>query len=211
MNGEQQPPPDRDRTVVASILGAPRQRRILSILHDRSRPTAVDELAARLAVHGTDATPSDVSEATLETRRVDLRHRCLPKLESAGCIDRRPDGYLPVDPLPLETDRLSLPDLQEPEHPSWEVASVLLARPYRPVILSAVDDRSRPLSVTDLVATLQNRGATRIDDSRTLSISLHHVDLPKLDDLGVIVYDSADRTVAPVPRLSRCVERLDLD
>lgn len=212
MDGEQHPPPeDEDGTTMASILGVPRQRRILSILRDLSRPLTVDELAARLAVDGTDADPSDVSGATLDTLRSDLRYRCLPRLDAAGWIDRRPDGYVLDDPLPLETDRLSLPELCEPDHPLWAVVTPLLARHHRPAILSIVDSRSRSLPVADLVAALRDREGTRTDDARALSISLHHVDLPKLDDLGLVDYDPDEWTVAPTPRLSRCVDRLGID
>jgi hypothetical protein len=207
MDGEQHPPPrGGDGVTRASILGAPRQRRILSILREHSRPTTVDELGVRLAA---DA-PSDATEAELEPIRADLRHRCLPKLESAGWIERCPEGYRLDEPLPLGTERLSLPPLEEPEHPSWEVASVLLARPYRQDILSIVGDRRDPLTVTELATELRGCGAFSADE-RNLAINLHHVDLPTLADLGVLEYDRDDRTVERTPRLLTCVDRLDLD
>ncbi|WP_338740442.1 DUF7344 domain-containing protein [Haloplanus salilacus] len=208
MDGEQDSLPAAGRGLVqSSILGAPRQRRILSILRDRGRPTTVDELRARLASDGSDASP-DATEADRRGLRTDLAHRCLPKLVAAGWIERRPEGYVVVDPLPLESERLSLPDLREPEHPSWDAASVLLARPHRQDVLSVVAGRSDGLTVSELATELRDR----VDDrDRTLRTGLHHVDLPVLADVGLVAYDPDERTVDPTPRLSTCLDRLDLD
>jgi len=211
MDGEPRPSSERgDELTRASILGSPRQRRILSILRDRSRPLTADELSVRLAAQGSGGAPSSVTEADVGPIRRDLRHRCLPKLEAAGWIERRSDGYLVDEPLPVTTEQLSLPGLRDPDHPSWAVASVLLARPYRPEILSVVADRSRPLTVAELATALRERGAAP-DDERTLSIALHHVDLPSLGDVGVVEYDRDERTVAGTDRLSSCIDRLGID
>lgn len=207
MDGEPRSlPEDGDEPTWASILGSPRQRRVLSMLRDRSRPLTPDELAAGLVT----ADPSAVSEAERESVRVDLRHRCLPKLEAAGWIERRSDGFVVDEPLPVERLDLSIPSLRDPEHPSWEEVSVLLARPIRREILSIVADQRERLTVDELAATLRKRGVSS-DGGRPLSIALHHVDLPTLADVGVVEYDRDERTVAATDRLSSCIDRLDLD
>jgi hypothetical protein len=206
MDGEQHSSSDAENGLVrSSILGAPRQRRILSILWDRDRPTTVDALRVRL--------DSDAADADRRELRADLHHRCLPKLEAAGWIERRPRGYVLADPLPLETERLSLPDLGDPDHPSWDAASVLLARPRRQDVLSVVAGRSGRLTVSELAAELRDRERSPVGDGRDRSLptELHHVDLPVLDDVGLVEYDPDGRTVAPAPRLPTCIDRLDLD
>lgn len=213
MDGGQHSSPDvRCGLVRSSILGAPRQRRILSILRERSRPTTVDELHARLASDEGEAS-ADATEMDPRALRTDLEHRCLPKLVAAGWIERRPAGYVVADPLPLEPDRLSLPDLRDPAHPSWDAAAVLLARPRRQDVLSVVADRSDRLTVSELAATLRDRERSSTTDERdpTLRTRLHHVDLPVLDDVGLVEYDPDERTVAPAPRLPTCLDRLALD
>lgn len=210
MNGEQHSSPDDGRGFVrASILGDPRQRRILAILRDRSRPTAVDELRARLGEDEDGSSPAEGSSRL----RTDLEHRCLPKLVAAGWIERRSEGYVVDDPLPLATERFSLPDITNPEHPSWDAASVLLTRPRRQDVLSVVAGRPGHLTVSDLVTELRRRAPPRrVDDrNRTLRTTLHHVDLPVLSDVGLVEYDPDGSTVAPGSRLPRCIDRLDFD
>jgi len=190
----------------SAIVADPRQRRILSILDSRARPTTADELGRRLA--DVEHDEAAVDDADRRSIRLDLRHRCLPSLEAVGWIDRRPDGIRLDDPLSAVD--LSLPPLRTPDDPAWPVVSALLARPSRRAILSVVADHDGRLSLTDLAAELRLRDDVQPGDDRRLQIALHHVDLPKLAAIGVIEYDPDARTVTPTPRLAACLDRLGI-
>ena len=206
MDGESQSHPGgADGFEQGSIVADPRQRRILAILRRQGEPIPTVELGTRLAA-------SDESAAAAEQVELDLRHRCLPKLESVGWVERRPAGVCPVDPLPLECRSFDTPPVRDPDDPLWDVVGALLTRPYREAILSTVAARGDRLTVDSLAACLRDEDAvTWADDDRTLALSLHHVDLPKLSEMGAVAYDRDERTVAPVDRLSTCVARLGLD
>ena len=193
----------------SAIIADPRQRRILSILESRARPTTVDELGRRLDAveRGDEAVVNDADRRSI---RLDLRNRCLPSLEAVGWIDRQPDGIRLDDPLSAVD--LSLPPLQAPDDPAWPVVSALLARPSRQAILSVVADHDGRLSLADLAAELRARAdVIQPDDDRRLPVTLHHVDLPKLAAIGVVEYDPDARTVAPTPRLAACLDRLEIE
>jgi ribosomal protein S19E (S16A) len=199
----------RDGLERASILADRRYRRLLAVLA-RSGPTTVADLRRRLAV----ADGGDDSPADRRSIRRDLRHRCLPSLEAVGWIERRPDGIGLDEPL-FETVGFTPPPLRTPDDPAWDVVSALLARPHRRTLLSVVDEHDDAVGVGELAAELRTGAdvarATRADDGRQVAIVLHHVDLPKLADIGVVTYDPAERVVGPTGRLSRCLDRLDVD
>ncbi|AZH26552.1 DUF7344 domain-containing protein [Haloplanus aerogenes] len=201
-----------DDLVRASILDDRRQRRILAVLLDRAHPMTVHELGVHLVARANGIAPSDVTETECQSVRMDLRHRCLPKLASVGWIDSQPEGIV-ADDFSVETAVLSPPDLRNPDHPFWDVVSVVLARPYRQDLVSLVADRSAPVTVDELATELLVRetSATLPDDNRRLAIALHHIDLPKLASVGVIEYDPDERTVAPTDQLRRFVEWSNLE
>jgi hypothetical protein len=203
---------DGDDIAWSSIIGDRRQRRILSLLLDRDHPMTERELGVRLATLEDGVEPSDVTESTLDSIRIDLHHRCLPQQTAVGWIERRPDGVV-IDERPsFESAKLSPPDLRAPEDPTWDAVSVLLARPYRQDIASLLVDRHRDTALTELTTELRGRRPpTHPDDDRALRVSLHHVDLPTLADAELVAYDPAERTVTPAPRLTAFADRVALD
>lgn len=214
MDGEPKPlPGGRGWQKRSSILADRRQRRILSVLASVSQPVTVDELCRRLAAMDRDD-DAGTTGSTPESIRTDLRHRCLPSLEAAGWIERRPDGLRLNDPPFAESVPFSLPPLRTPDEPVWDVASALLARPYRRHVLVAVAECGGYLTVEELAAELRGRAdvpPARADDEQTLRISLHHTDLPKLAALGALEYDRDGRAAAPTDQLSAYLDRLGLD
>jgi DNA-binding transcriptional ArsR family regulator len=157
------------------------------------------------------------SAAWADDRRsveLDLHHRCLPKLEAVGWIERRPEGIVVDEPLRLGAESFSPPDLREPDHPDWDAVAVLLGDPRREAIASLVVGRRHRVAVDDLVAEL--RAATPAvrgdlpEDDRTLRIALHQIDLPQLATVGLLEYDRDGRTVARTDRLLGFAERTDL-
>jgi len=204
MDGEPRPlPGGRGRHERSSILADRRQRRVLSVLASASRPVTVDELCHRLAAM--DREGAETAGSSLESIRTDLHHRCLPSLEAVGWLERRPDGLRLDEPLFDGSLPFSLPALRKPDDPIWELVSALLARPYRTRLLVAIAEHDGYLTVEELAATLQGQ------DERTLRITLHHVDLPKLAAVGPVAYDRDGRAAAPTDRLSTSLDRLELD
>jgi len=195
----------------SSILGDCRQRRILSILLDRSGPTTVHELGIQLVARAEGIAPSAVAEMDCRPVRLDLRHRCLPKLRAVGWIERRADGLV-ADGFPsLGMEMLSPPELRNPDNPFWEVVSVLLARSYRQDLASLLADRDRRITVDELATELSARAPpVRLPDDRRLAVALYHADLPKLASVGVVDFDSGERTAVPTDRLSRFADWANL-
>jgi len=201
-----------DDLAYASILGDRRQRRILAILLERARPMTVHELGVHLVARQSGVDPSVVTDGECQPVRMDLRHRCLPKLDSVGWIDSRAAGVVSDGPS-FETERLSPPELRNPDHPFWDVVSVVLARPYRQDLVSLVATRSGRVTVDELVTELFARATSETlpDDDGRLATALHHIDLPKLASVGVVDYDPDERTVVRTDQLPRFVDWANLD
>lgn len=108
---------------------------------------------------------------------------------------------------------MSVPDLRDPEDPVWDAVSAVLTRPYRQELVAIVADRDSRIAVEELITELLDRSprAPAPGDERALASTLHHADLPKLAEVGLIEYDAGERTVAPTPRLTRFVDRTGLD
>jgi len=201
-----------DRHAQSSILGDLRQRRILAILLEQAEPTPVRKLGVQLAARETGVAPSDITESEFRPIRVDLEHRCLPKLAAVGWVDRTPDGVVAVEPLSIDSGKLSLPDLKTPEDPDWEPVSVLLVHPRRQTVISLLTDHQR-ITVAELVDELLTRGEstqTCADAEQRLMLTLHHVALPKLADIDLIEYDTESQTVTRTERLVPVANRTGL-
>jgi len=175
----------------------------------------VHELAVQLAARVEGIEPSAVTETDYRPVRMDLRHRCLPQLVSIGWVERRATGVVAVDDsLSFETERLSPPNLHDPDHPFWDVVSVLLARPYRQDLTSILADRSQHVALESLATELLALGRTTspdVSDDGSLSTALHHIDLPKLASAGVVEYDRTERTAARTDRLLQFADWSNLD
>jgi hypothetical protein len=205
-------PGDGDDLERSSILGDCRQRRVLSLLLDRDGPTTVHELSVQLVARTDGVAPSAVTEADYRPVRMDLRHRCLPKLRAVGWIERRADGLVADESLTLGTEQLSPPDLRDPDHPFWEVVSVLLARPYRQDLASLVAERDRRVTVDELATELSARAPrVRLPDDRRLAVALYHLDLPKLASVGVVDFDPDERTAVRTDRLPQFADWANLE
>lgn len=200
---------------LSSILDDARQRRILSILCDRSEPISDRELGFELAARKTGTEPADVSETDLGPVRIDLQHRCLPKLDAVGWIERHPDGIVAAESLPFGDEDSPLPDLQPSDERFWEAVGALLAHPHRQDLVSIIADRRSALTVEELASELgeydrsSEQGARREDELGVLG-RLHHLDLPRLAEAGLIEYDPDERTVVRTRLLTRLGNRIYL-
>lgn len=191
---------DDDRGL-SSILADSRQRQILSILLDRSHPTAERDLCLQVTAQETGKEPAEVTEEEHEPIHVDLHHRCLPKLEAAEWIERYPEGVTITESFLSWNENSSSPDLQDPDHPFWEPVSALLARPRRKELISIIADQPQQFSLTELATELEERGpgpytnGQRENELAPIN-TLHHLDLPKLAEVGLIEYDHDEKTIA---------------
>ena len=75
----------------------------------------------------------------------------------------------------------------------------LLAKERRRVALDVLADRSLPLSLSGLAADVADReaGAGTVTETHVerVAVTLHHADLPTMDELGIIDYDPDSRRV----------------
>lgn len=91
----------------------------------------------------------------------------------------------------------------------------LLARPRRRALLGVLASREQPQGVADLASELADREVgTSVDgvpmeDLDRISVSLHHVHLPKLADTGLVTYDQGRKVAALTSRGERLTEELD--
>lgn len=186
---------------LASVLPESRQRRVLSLLLEESGSLSVRDIAVQLAARSADASPSAVPEPDVREIAADLHHRCLPKLETQGLIERLSTGRVaPGRRLTGEVD-VTPPALAASAIPSWEALAELFGDPRRRCVASIVAERRRPVGLEELADELTS-GERSVstpggDEDSEVPVALHHVDLPRLDDVGLIDYDSTDRTAAP--------------
>ncbi|MEF8820670.1 MAG: hypothetical protein V5A52_00185 [Halovenus sp.] len=189
----------------SSVVADPRQRQILSLLQDASGPVGIDELARRLA-----ATEDETTERRLQ---IDLYHRCLPKLEEIGWIEWDSSKGVTVGSLPFGHGTSPLPALEELDDQSWRAIGALLRCPRRRALLSTIVEKHHQLTVDELTAELEKSSHTmwREYDETTIHVLLHHVDLPRLADVGLIEYDTDEKWLTRTRQLMTLAEQIDFD
>lgn len=190
-----------DSQLISTILSDVRQRRILSILADQASPLTERDLAVQLASHELDQPPSKTSESDRRTREIALHHQKLPKLAAAGLIERIPAGVSLVPWFPIDVDAydVPVPPANDPEDPAWDLMAAVVKRPYRQHVVSLVAEATDPIPLDVLASELAENDQFQIDSGASaydrVTVRLHHVDLPKLEELGVLDYDHRERTV----------------
>lgn len=190
-----QPRPDRQR--LSTVLRDCRSRHLLHCLQDG--PLTVRDLAVTLAAAELGSGRPAVETDERRQYQSLLRHNYLPRLTDAGLLVRSGDGLVRLGPLPLDRFDVQFPPLEDPDHPSWPAAATVLGRPYRYSVVSqvAADDTVSLSALADRVAE-----STSLDTEatpRSLAVTLHHVDLPKLASVDLLEYDDVSRTVTRTP------------
>lgn len=194
------------RSVIASpelvaVLSDARQRRVLSLLLNRSGSIVVRDIAVHLAARAADTSPSNVPKSTVNDVLIDLHHRCLPKLEAKGLIECSPAGTVEVGERLLEAQDAPIREFDAPRFPSWEELAALFENPRRWHAALILSRRRQPIPLEALAAELRAEWqsastAGGVEDDHSLRVKLHHVDLPRLADEGLIDYDADERTIA---------------
>lgn len=91
----------------------------------------------------------------------------------------------------------------------------LLNQPMRRALLSCLYRRDEPLAVADVSKEIvwrtndESRGEVTSDEAKDCYLSLHHRDIPKLAEYGVVTKDDGDNTVALTERGRELVSRRD--
>lgn len=172
------------------IASRPR-RAILLALRTWGFSSTEQRLAAYLGAPRVWAPRFETTET--ETVRAELRYIHLPALEEADLVTWRqktehvePTAHPAFDDprfkqlLDLQTDGLD------------EVLSAL-AHDYRRIILTVLEGEAASMSRSELGRELRRRVPAPAEHAvpavETVTTTLHHVHLPKLDDLGLIDFD----------------------
>lgn len=191
------------RNPVFAAIKERRRRRVLAILLDRESPVAEEDLAIHLAAAEQGQPLVDAVAEDVQSLRIDLAHVQLPALDDAGLVERdEADATVTTTNHPAFQDPM-FASVVETEANGWDDVLASLASERRQIALSELEDRDVPMARADLACEIAacetDEGAD--PDSETVAdllASLHHVHLPKLDDAGLVEYDTADGTVAYV-------------
>jgi len=77
----------------------------------------------------------------------------------------------------------------------------LLASEHRRAVIDVLADRPRPMDLEELAVAVSERdpGGDHVgrDRAARMAVSLHHVHLPKMDDVGIVDYDPVTKRVVP--------------
>jgi DNA-binding transcriptional ArsR family regulator len=189
----------RSSDPVLECLADRRRRRVLEILLERTGPVGERELARLLGAdenRTTDCVPAE----EVRDRRVDLVHARLPALEEAGLVDwDREDGTVATSGHPLDDPPVHRLLDRRGDGVGEVVAS--LASERRRVLLRVLRARGEPMTMADLAGLVAARVPDQDADADTVErmrASLHHRDLPALDDAGLVEVDPHDGTVSYV-------------
>lgn len=194
-----------------SILADRRYRQLVSLLVETSRPLRPFVLAHHIAAREADVHPSEVTEQQRTDVLVDLQHRCIPKLERDGWISQYPDGIVTTqtfDTFCADSAVFTDTCLR------WETLAVVLLSPHRLQTLSILAGRDHPLPLEELVAKLRENDSNgwypeRRDEDVDIGTTLHHRDLPRLETIGLVEYDRAEKLLRPQPAFDGLAEQIE--
>jgi hypothetical protein len=150
-----------------------------------------------------------VAEKDVQRLLAGLHHKYLPKLEEIGWIKRHPEGIVTTEHLLIRDTEQSFPLERQ-----WDILAALLARPRRQHIVSILACKDQPLALEELVTELieQERiswTGDEDDDDLSLAAILHHIDLPPLEEVGLIEYDCDEKTITPAHTPTTVVDWVD--
>lgn len=171
------------------------RRAVLDALCE-SRERTLEELADHVVAERRGVEPAAVPSEARDGARVGLYHNHLQQLSESGLVDLDQAGDATRVTLAPTVEEVRVRDLIDAGEGRWETLGVLLGDPRRERVaslLASADDAA--LSLGDLaraIAALERGEAgappeTAVESTR---VSLHHVHLPKLSNVGVVAYDA---------------------
>lgn len=172
-------------TLFDALAAAERRELLAHLRHDRA--ASVDALASALT-------------ADTDRVRTHLHHTHLPKLADAGLVQRDGSKISLADPSAMNSAVVR--DVLD-AHPDASLDAVCdaLADRLRRAALSLLRSADRTLSVGVLASSLPTvaegmvGGPTEPGVDRRIAVGMHHRDLPKLADAGLVAYDAEAETV----------------
>lgn len=189
----------------AELLAAaavPRRRVILATLRDRGK-LPVSDLATRVVAREEGISTNEVSGARRDQVLTTLHHKHVPALADTGLVVYEHDEEEPlVGPVIWLADDPTFDAIEAAfaTGRTDEVVGTLLADSVRELIVSLLRERGGSLTIDDLARALaaveRTDGCPPSEGAVASAVaSLHHVHLPKLDDVGIVEYDADGRVV----------------
>lgn len=192
-------------TTISEVVAAVAHRRRRDVLRILGENERISDHALASAVAEIESERGK-AHADAETVAIALYHTHLPKLADAGLIEYdETSGSIRRTEHPAWRGGLErvLGSPGDDEGREWDRLFRTLTAPRRWAVVSILAGRRAPVSVSDLATLLAAReaGVSPLDvpraGRRPVAISLRHVHLPMLADVGLIEYDEASNAVAP--------------
>lgn len=181
---------------VMEALADERRRTVLEVL-DRLSPTHSEALATHVVAAESGGELSTVPRSAVEQTRLDLHHRQLPKLEDADLVSCSDDSVVSTGDPPVEV--WEFVSTVYPDIVDWDpLFSALTDCRCRAVVaaLPEVDAVTDQRTLASTAADYYVDGQTTTEDVDEMAAHGHHVTLPKLDDCGILSYNSQSGTVS---------------
>ncbi|WP_436927816.1 DUF7344 domain-containing protein [Halosimplex amylolyticum] len=190
---------------VFACVASEDRRRILGLLSERApEPVTCEELATALAAPSDGRSPEEVTGEQRRQALVTLRHAHLPKLAAANLVERD-DETVALTDHPAFRDPGLLEVLQgettaDPE--SLDALFRAITDGRRRAVLDVLSHQFGPIRLETLAREIGaygrdvNESDVATEDVERVLGRLHHVDLPRLSDAGVVTYDADEQTVA---------------
>lgn len=185
-------PNDEPLGVLADVT----RRRIVRLVHGRPEAVSEQELAERLAAADAETDASDAASDPARSYRIRLRHVHLPKLAEGALVEWDEDART------VEATNQPVDDGPRAEKPIPPGDRTPTASPptadRRRTVLDVVESETGSVTREALARELASREAdgrpteARIEE---VTVRLHHHDLPKLCEAGLVEYDRDDGTV----------------
>lgn len=186
-----------ERSVLYHCARAER-RAVLQSLADEGQ-LSLDDLVTAVTTRLADGSSPHAEEPSTEHVAARLYHAHLHPLAEAGLVEWRDDSSVA---LSESLDAAVVDDLIQAGGGDWEALEAILGTERRQRVVVALASADGTVSRDRLAETLAamarpaTDGPGAVVDSITLS--LHHVDLPALTDAGVVSYDAEESSVALV-------------
>lgn len=186
-------------TTLLEACTTPQRRIVVESLCDAGQLT-LDELSQRVAAQQDGASTATVGEDARQRARIGLYHTHLQRLAEAGIVERATDDRTEAVTLSPALDRDRVRELLDLGADEWDALDALLGDERGQHVVAVLADAGEALSLDELTTDViaRERGQTVGSDDEFLAsvrIALHHVHLPKLDDAGVLGYDSGSQRV----------------